>query len=352
MTHDSQTLRTEWASDPPSDWDAYVCAHANGHAFQTAAAVMIGSRAFGLPVYFVTARGDGGRLRGVLPLVEQTLIPWTRCLVSLPFCTYGGPLADDEEALGALVQAGEQIAQQRRVARLIVRHVGELPSIPYPPSLDKVSMVLPLPDTTEELARRLGSKLRSQIKRSDREKPGSVVGGAELIGDFFMVFSNVMRDLGTPVYPRRFFEAVLGALGDQASVMVLYLNKTPVSAAILVHWRDTLKVPWAATLHSLNPMSINMRLYWNLLQLAIERRCTRFDFGRCTRDAGTYRFKAQWGAEPVQLYWRSHTLGAVDSVTAVLDNRAQLEAAVKIWRRLPVPVANLLGPYVSPRLPW
>jgi len=352
VTDDFQVLRTEWSAHPPSDWDAYVFAHSGGHAFQTAAAVMIGNRAFGLPVYYVTARGVDGRLRGVLPLVEQTLIPRTRCLVSLPFCTYGGPLAEGGDTLRALLGAAEEIAQRRRVARLIIRHVGEMPAIPYPASLDKVSMVLPLPGTTEELARRLGSKLRSQIRRSDREKPVSVLGGDELLGDFFMVFSNVMRDLGTPVYPRRFFDAVLAALGDQASVMVLYVNKTPVSAAILVHWRDTLKVPWAATLHAVSTLSINMRLYWDLLQLAIDRRCAKFDFGRCTRDAGTYRFKAQWGAEPVQLYWRSRNLGAVDSMTAVLDNRAQLETAVKIWRRLPVPVANLLGPYVSPKLPW
>ena len=337
---------------PPADWDAYVGEHAHASAFHAAAAVLVGQQAFRLPVHFITARDGDGRLRGVLPLVEQVLIPRTRCLVSLPFCTYGGPLADDDVALGSLLQAAEEVARQRRAARLVIRHVAEMPAIPYPAALDKVSMVLALPDTGEELARRFGSKLRSQIRRSDRAKPVSVVGHAGLLGDFYGVFCSVMRDLGTPVYPRRFFDAVLAALGDRASVLVLYLDRAPVSAAILVQWRDMIEVPWAATLHAVNPLAVNMRLYQELLHLAIDRGCTKFDFGRCTRGSGTYRFKAQWGAEPVQLYWRTHVPGAAGAATAVLDNRAKFDAAVKLWSRLPLWMANAIGPYVSPRLPW
>jgi hypothetical protein len=120
----------------------------------------------------------------------------------------------------------------------------------------------------------------------------------------------------------------------------------------MIHWRDRVKVPWAGTLHAVNPMSINMRLYWELLQLAIERQCSVFDFGRCTRDGGTYRFKAQWGAEPAQLYWRSNDLTANDKGIGVLDQRSKLDTAVKVWSRLPLSLTNRLGPIISPRLPW
>ena len=92
-------------------------------------------------------------MRGVLPLVEQTMIPWTRCLVSLPFCTYGGPLADDDEALTSLVQRAEILGKQQGASRLIVRHVGEMQLPAYPASLAKVSMVLALPGTKDELAK-------------------------------------------------------------------------------------------------------------------------------------------------------------------------------------------------------
>lgn len=345
-------ITTDVSPQAPPDWDDYILAHAGANAFHLASAVLIGNRAFGLPAHFVTARDDGGRLRGVLPLVEQTIIPWTRCLVSLPFCTYGGPLANDEEALASLVQRAEDLGQQRGAARIILRHVAEMQLPDYPASLDKVSMALALPDSKDELAKRLGSKIRSQIRRAEREKPQVRFGHAELLGDFYRVFCSVMRDLGTPVYPKRFFEAVFEALGARAAAVVIYLEGAPVSGAVLIQWRDRMKVPWAGTLHSVNPMSINMRLYWELLQLAIERQCSAFDFGRCSRDGGTYRFKAQWGAEPVQLYWRTHDLTGVEKASTVLDQRSRLESAVKVWSKLPLSLANRMGPIISPRLPW
>jgi len=337
---------------PPPGWDAYVAAHADGGPFHLAEAALIGQRSFGLPVHFLSVRRADGSLGGVLPLVEQLLIPRTRCLVSLPFCTYGGPLADDEAALDALIETAVELARERRAARMVIRRASDTPAIPWPASLDKVSMVLPLPDTKEELARRLGSKLRSQIRRSDRETPVLRTGRRELLADFYAVFCSVMRDLGTPVYPRCFFESVLGALEEHVLLAVVYLRDRPVSGAFLVQWRDTLEIPWAATLHEVNRLSVNMRLYWEVLQLAIARGCRRFDFGRCTPGSGTYRFKAQWGAHPVQLYWQAWPADAREPAAAALGNRSRFDVAVKLWSRLPLWMANALGPHISPRLPW
>ena len=349
---DVDVITTGVSQQAPPDWDDYVLAHPGGNVFQLGSAVLIGNRVFGLPTHFITARDGDGRLRGVLPLVEQTMIPWTRCLVSLPCCTYGGPLTDDGEVLTSLVQRAEILGEQRGAARIILRHVGEVPSLAYPAGLDKVSMVLQLPGTKEELSKRLGAKMRSQIRRADREKPQVRFGHAELLGDFYGVFCSVMRDLGTPVYPKRFFDAVFGALVERAAAVVIYLDGSPVSGGVMIHWRDRIKVPWAGTLHAVNPMSINMRLYWELLQLAIERQCSVFDFGRCTRDGGTYRFKSQWGAEQVQLFWRTNDLAGIDKANAVLNQRSKLESAVKIWRKLPLSLTNRVGPIISPRLPW
>jgi FemAB-related protein (PEP-CTERM system-associated) len=337
---------------PPADWDDYVRMHPDSGAFHCAAAVQIACAAFGFLAHFVTVRGDDGRLRGVLQLVEQVLIPWTRSLVSLPFCTYGGPLADDDETLTSLIEGAEKIACERRALRIVLRHARPMPSIPHPVNLDKVSMVLPLAATSEALGKQLGAKLRSQIRRAERVNPEIRVGHAELLDDFYPVFCNVMRDLGTPVYPRRFFDVVLRSLGDHGSVVVLYVGNEPVSGAVLVGWRDSLEVPWAATLHRLKPMAINMRLYWELLQLAIVRGCRTFDFGRCSREAGTYRFKAQWGAEPVQLHWQTWTPGRLDQRVSADYGRSRMDTAVKVWSKLPLPLVNWLGPHISPRLPW
>jgi FemAB-related protein (PEP-CTERM system-associated) len=348
----ADTLTVDTVETPPGDWDAYVTGHGDSSAWQLAAAVAIGATCFGLRSYFLGARDAGGRLRGVLPVVEQRLVPGTRCLVSLPFCTYGGALADDEAALAALLQAAEELAARRGADRILLRHSRPVPAISWAQSLDKVSMLLPLPDSVAELQKKLGSKLRSQIRRADRENPEVRIGGAELLADFYPVFCSVMRDLGTPVYPLRFFAAVCAALQSRVSVVVIYLAGEPVSGAILVQWRDGMEVPWAATLGRVKSLSVNMRLYWELLQLALTRGCRCFDFGRSSVDAGTYRFKSQWGAQPVQLHWHCWSQGAAEAVAGPQDGRSRLALAVRLWSRMPLPVANWLGPIISPYLPW
>ena len=348
----SGTLTVATTQAPPGDWDAYVTAHKDASAWQLAAAVGIGGQCFGLRSFFLSARDADGRLCGVLPVVEQRLVPWTRCLVSLPFCTYGGALADDDAALAALLHGAEELAGTRGAERIMLRHSRPMPSISWAQSLDKVSMVLELPDSLEGLQKKLGSKLRSQIRRAERENPEVRIGGAELLADFYPVFCSVMRDLGTPVYPLRFFAAVCTALQSRVSVVVVYLGGEPVAGAILVQWRDGMEVPWAATLGRVKGLSINMRLYWELLQLALSRGCTSFDFGRSSVDAGTYRFKSQWGAQPVQLHWHSWSQAGGDAVADQKDGRSRLELAVRLWSRMPLPVANWLGPIISPNLPW
>lgn len=348
----SGTPTVDIAQTPPGDWDAYVTAHKDASAWQLAAAVGIGTASFGLRSFFLSARGVDGRLRGVLPVVEQRLVPWTRCLVSLPFCTYGGALADDEAALAALLRGAEELAGTRGTERIMLRHSRPMPTISWAQSLDKVSMILELPGSVEELQKKLGSKLRSQIRRAERENPEVRVGGAELLADFYLVFCSVMRDLGTPVYPLRFFEAVCAALQSRVSVVVIYLGGKPVAGAILVQWRDGMEVPWAATLGQVKGMAINMRLYWELLQLALARGCTSFDFGRSSVDAGTYRFKSQWGAQPVQLHWHCWSRAGADPVAELQGGRSRLGLAVRLWSRMPLPIANWLGPIISPNLPW
>ncbi len=328
----------------PDDWDEYVLGHADATAYHLASAVGIGQAVFGLRCYFLTVRDASRRLCGVLPLVEQLLVPGVRSLVSLPFFTGGGVLASDDLALQSLLRAAEQLAAGRRAGRIVLRHGCQMSAIPYAESLEKVAMVLPLPDSIGELEKRLGSKLRSQIRRAERENPEVRVGGAELIDDFYPVFCSVMRDLGTPVYPRHFFSTFCAVMQARASVVVVYLGGTPVAGAVILRWRDSMEVPWAATLGQVKGLAINMRLYWELLQYTLAQGCKTFDFGRSSIGAGTYRFKSQWGAKPVQLHWYCSA--------AWPEGQSKLDLAVRLWRRMPLPVANWLGPRISPYLPW
>ena len=117
-----------------------------------------------------------------------------------------------------------------------------------------------------------------------------------LLDEFYAVFAENMRDLGTPVYPKRFFEAIFRRFEQHCQLVIIESQGEPWAAAFLVFWRGCAEVPWASCRAKAKPLGANMRLYWELLSQAIARGCKSFDFGRSTVDSGTYRFKQQWGA--------------------------------------------------------
>ena len=342
-------MRIEVSETAPTGWDAYVERHESATAYHRASAVEIGARAFKLRTSYLTAY-DGEALVGVLPLVEQSSRLFGRFLVSLPFVTYGGILADDARVAAALAERAAQEAQRRKADHVELRHTAALPDIGFAERLDKVSMILSLPGTEAALSKRLGAKLRSQIRRGERENLELIWGGAELIPDFHRVFAPAMHALGTPVYPRHFFNVVYGALREVADILVIKMAGRPQAVAFLVQHGQTIEVPWAVASLDAKQHSVNMRMYWELLVHSIRKGAQAFDFGRSTVDSGTYRFKAQWGAEPQQLHWH-YWLPAGAPVPKLNQSNPKYALAAQMWRRLPLRIANTIGPIIIRKLP-
>jgi serine/alanine adding enzyme len=342
-------VRIEALNAPIAAWDAYVDRHPLATAYHRAEAVCIGSKAFGLRSTFLVAY-QGGSIVGLLPLIEQSSALFGRFLVSLPFVTYGGILADSPEVATALAARAADEARKRRADHVELRHVEPLPDANLAERLDKVSMVLTLPDSEAGLSKALGSKLRSQIRRADREQLELIWGGAECIGDFYQVFAPAMHELGTPVYSRRFFEVAHAALQDLADVLIVRMRGRVHAAAILVRHGRSIEVPWAVASPEAKRLSVNMRMYWELLRRAVDKGAESFDFGRSTVDSGTYRFKAQWGAKPKQLHWHYWLPGGAPLPKLNPSNPKYARAAA-LWRRMPLWCANLLGPHIVRNLP-
>lgn len=333
-----------------SEWDDLVAGHERATLYHTWRWSQYAGDAFGFDVHRVARRDAQGRLTGVLPLVLQRSAVFGRRLVSMPFFNYGGPLgttAGEEESL---------IDDATRLARGVGARVLELRDVlPRPGRVvrtDKATVELALPDSTEVLAKQLGAKLRSQIRRADRESPEVLTGGGELVADFYSVFAVTMRDLGTPVYPRRFFDRMLEQLAADCTVIVIRLQGQVAAAALLTHFRDRTEIPWAASRHELRATSVNMRLYWECLSHAINRGSRVFDFGRSTVDAGTYRFKLQWGGTARPLYWTYPLEVPVEAGPGGAAGGGLKARAQSLWSRLPLAVTNRIGPLVSPGLPW
>lgn len=299
------------------------------------------------------ARDGEGAVSGVLPLVRLRSRLFGDFMVSMPYLNNGGVLARDTGVQRALMARAEELAAELGCSHLEYRFDTELdpPAAgQMPVRTDKVAMELSLPDDEDTLGKSLGSKLRSQIRRPTKAGAVAESGHEELLDDFYAVFSKNMRDLGTPVYARAFFAAILRAFPDDTQLVVVKVDGVPAAGGFLIGHQGRLEIPWASADREFNRISVNMLLYWEVLRYAIGKRYALFDFGRSTADSGTYKFKRQWGAQPRQLWWY-YWLRAGQPMPSLTPTSGKFALAVKAWQQLPLPVANLLGPHIVKNLP-
>jgi FemAB-related protein (PEP-CTERM system-associated) len=330
-------------------WDAYVLGNASSSGYHLAGWRRVIEDAFGHRTCYVKVEGPEKTLRGVAPLVLLASRGFGRFLVSLPFVNYGGPIADAADVRALLERSIVEHAKALKAEHVELRHEQPVETS-WLPSHRKVSMRLALPDTYEELSKAFPSKLRSQIRRAQKEGMVASVGGREHLDAFYAVFSRCMRDLGTPVYAKRFFAKILEVFPDDAKICVVTLGGTPVAGGFLYGYRTVLEIPWAASDKRFNRLAPNMLLYATVLEHACRQGFRTFDFGRSSPDSGTYRFKAQWGAKPIQLHWY-YWLESGRAMPELNPQNPKYALAIRMWQRLPLIVTNAIGPHIVKHLP-
>ena len=299
--------------------------------------------------YCLVARTAEG-IAGFLPLSFVSSRLFGKFLVSLPYLNSAGVQAETPEAAVALTSRAVDLADQLGVKNLELRHEGELPH----PNLngtmeEKVHMRLSLPGHVDELWQSFKPKVRNQIRKGEKSEFTVRWGGADSLRDFYEVFSHNMRDLGTPVYSTRLFQSVIKWFPEQAEFCTIHDGQRPVAGALLLHGAGITEVPSASALRSYNSTNVNMFMYWQLLQRAIERSQELFDFGRSTKDSNTFRFKKQWGALPQPAVWQYYLRSG--SAADLRKESGKYDRFISLWRRLPLPVTRLLGPAIVRGIP-
>lgn len=304
-------------------------------------------RVFGHETYFLVARSGAGHLTGILPLVRVTSRVFGRYLVSMPFVNYGGPLGPPA-AVRALVDHAVGLADAERVGLLELRCRASQ-DIDLPVSHRKVTVVLDLPPADPDaLWSGLSSKVRSQIRRP-RKAGIDVQFGRDQLGGFVDVYRHHMRDLGTPALPPRFFEGIADEFGENVWFGCACYDGRPVAAGCGFRWGHEFEMTWASALRRHSRLAPNMLLYWSFMKRAVEEGLTMFNFGRCTPGGGTHRFKRQWGTRDEPLWWYQHRRGALTATPS--PDRGGYALGVRVWRRLPLPIANVLGPRIVRYIP-
>ena len=326
-------------------WDRYVVDRPAATGYHLTAWRQVVEKAFGHKTFYLSAKDEQGEIRGVLPLVLLSSRLFGRFLVSMPFLNYGGLVSDNPEARQALLASAVNVAKEVGASHIELRH-QEMSDIGLPGKQHKVSMRLELPDRFETLWKGFSSKLRSQVQRARKEGMTVQTGGQEILDDFYRLFSRNMRDLGTPVYEQDFFKTILKTFPKDACICSVRWKDRPVAAGFLYGFRNMLEIPWASADRRYNHLSPNMLLYSSALEYACRQGFRTFDFGRSTPDSGTYRFKEQWGAKPVALYWH-YWLAPGEALPYISPRNPKYELAMKLLRRLPVSTTNLSGVYIE-----
>ncbi len=330
------------------EWNAYVHTHPHATAAHLFEWKKVIENTYGHETAYLMA--VQGRVRGLVPLVHLKHFLFGNELVSMPFLDTGGILGNDPATEQALWAEASRFAQSKGAKALELRSPAPLHLEVFPeedaPAVrtDKARMLLPLPPSSEELSASFKSKLRSQIRKPVKQGIQALVGGKELLHEFYRVFSVNMRELGSPVHAKALFSNILDAFPEKARlVLVRDPRGTPLAGGLILGFKKTLLNPWASSLRQYSSLSPNMLLYWQMLAHACEQSYDTFDFGRSSRSDGTYRFKAQWGAKDLPLYWYRLSLqgNSRDPGQSRLFQKAS-----QCWKRLPVPVANFLGPSI------
>jgi FemAB-related protein (PEP-CTERM system-associated) len=337
--------------DPQDEalWDHFVMGHAQASGYHTLAWRAVISKAFGHRTYYLMARDEGGTIRGVLPLV-LTESPMFGCfLTSMAFFNYGGVLADCADVRFALLSAVAELAKNVGATHIELRQTEPIET-DWPVRSRKVSMRLALPSDYESLLKAFPSKLRSQIRRAQKEGMDVSVGGEELLEDYYRVFARCMRDLGTPVYAKGFFQSIVEAFPKEVRLCVVSLKGIPLASGLLYGFRSRLEIPWAASDKRYSRLAPNMLLYGAVLEFACREGFKEFDFGRSSRESGTYRFKEQWGAKPVSLHWY-YWLRDGGPLPELNPQNPKYALAIRLWQHLPVSVTTTVGPMIAKYLP-
>ena len=328
--------------------DVWLDGRADATPFHRSAWMRAVSKACGHETHCLAAKDGQGGMVGLLPLHEVRSLLFGRALVSTGFAVSGGILADDADVVRALADAAWALAGQRGCPSLELKggllpegdawHVSRESYAGFvrPLAADDDAELLAIPRKQRaEVRRALGFDLEVRVGRDAADRK-----------DHYRVYSESVRNLGTPVFSRKLFEAVLDGFGDDADILTIRHDGKPVASVLSLYHRGTVMPYWGGGTWDARALRANDLMYYALMRHARGRGCTAFDFGRSKFGTGAFAFKKNWGFEPASLAYAVRTADGAEP-RAVNPLNPRYKAKIAIWQRLPLAVANMVGPWIA-----
>jgi FemAB-related protein (PEP-CTERM system-associated) len=324
-------------------WDRFVDAAPDATFFHRAGWKEVIERSFGHECHFLQAKCNG-RITGILPLVHVSSRLFGNALISNAYGVYGGPLASDQASLHALNEAAVRLAARLDVDYLEYRL--RTPSVlPWVRNSGLYATFRKrLASDPEALLRTVPRKRRAMLRKAQALGLKSEID--DDVGRFYRVYSRRVRDLGTPVYPAAYFRTLLEVFGTDCEVLTVVRRGTPLSSVISFRFRDEVLPYYGGGLEEARRCAANDLMYWEVMRRAGANGAAVFDFGRSKVGTGTFAYKSIWGFEPQSLHHEYFLLRRAE-MPNVNPLNPKYALGVALWRRLPLFVANALGPLIS-----
>lgn len=305
-------------------------------------------RPLGLHPFYLVAR-DGQVVRGILPLVQVRSWLFGTRMVSQAFSTYGGPRVDTDDVRDALYARAVKLARKNGCESIEFRCVSPMPYDLHARE-GKMCFHLPLGPGPEELWRGFPSKVRNHVRKAEKSGLQVVDGGAELLDEFYRIYTRRMKQLGTPAYPRSLMRCILEAFPAGSRVFAVRKGSLSVAAGFTMWANGFVEIPWAASLVQHNRLSPSSLLYWSIIKYFSLLGEEWFDLGRSTAGNATHRFKKEWGPNPVDLHYQFWAPPGTKPALAVPETD-KYRRRIELWKKLPLWATRILGPRISRNLP-
>ncbi len=323
-------------------WDAFVDQHPDATFFHRAGWKTVLEQAFEHDAPYLFAESNG-EICGVLPLGHVRSRLFGNALVSTPFCVYGGSVGASVEVCDQLDAAACRLAEERRVNHLELRyhaprHDG------WPRKALHVTFRKPIDPDPEQNLLAIPRKQRAMVRKGIQARLVSRLDGG--VDAVHRAYSESVRNLGTPVFSRRYFRILKAVFGDDCEALTVHDGQRLVAGVLNFYFRDEVLPYYGGGTAAARQLKANDFMYWEVMRRACERGCRLFDFGRSKIDTGAFDFKRNWGFEPQPLSYEFHLIRATQ-VPDVNPLNPKYRLFIEGWKRLPLPISQVLGPLLS-----
>lgn len=327
-------------------WDAYVDSAPDATFFHRAGWKTVLEKAFHHRTYFLYAE-EAGKICGILPLAEVRSILFGRSLISLPFCVYGGIVAETSEIAAALRDYACQLSEDLRVDAMELRNITQT-GTGWPVKNLYFTFRKPIDDDDEVNLKAIPNRQRAMVRKGISE---GLQSSWDMACDrLYRVYSESVRNLGTPVFSARYLKILREVFSDSSSVLMISHKGVDVAGVMSFYFKDEV-LPYygGSTAAARSIKGVNHFMYWELMRQSREQGYRLFDFGRSKVGTGPYSFKKNFGFPPEPLPYEYFLVRAAD-VPNVSPSNPKYRLLINAWSKLPLPVANTLGPVLAKSL--